>query len=345
MSVTIRPSSLETLLKATIKARLPVLITGSPGIGKTDIVHQAAADAGHDILVSHPVVEDPTDAKGIPWPNSDSKEAVFLPMGNLAVALKVKKPTVWFLDDLGQSPPAVQAAYMQLLLARSVNGHKLPDCLTFIAATNRRTDRAGVSGILEPVKSRFATIVELRPNLDDFVGWAFRHDINPYVIAFLRFKSDLLCDFKATADMTNSPCPRTWAFVSKLLGLGAPQELEFPMVAGAVGEGAAQEFISFIRLASQLPDPDKVLANPKQAEVPKEPSILHALVSSLVTKANQKNYAKVLQYGDRLMEHNQGEFATFLVKDMLRKLPDIAGSSEFVRMMTQTKLGRMFGVK
>ncbi len=71
------------------------------------------------------------------------------------------KLTACFIDDLGQATPAVQAAAMQLILARTLNGHRVSDHVVFIAATNRRTDRAGVSGILEPVKSRFATLVEL----------------------------------------------------------------------------------------------------------------------------------------------------------------------------------------
>ena len=68
-----------------------------------------------------------------------------------------------FLDDLGQAPMSVQAAAMQLILARRINGFKISDKVIFMAATNRREDKAGVTGILEPVKSRFAWIVELVP--------------------------------------------------------------------------------------------------------------------------------------------------------------------------------------
>ncbi len=62
----LHPSQLQKLLTACIPATLPVLVTGAPGIGKSDIVAQAAADAGHELLISHPVVEDPTDSKGFP---------------------------------------------------------------------------------------------------------------------------------------------------------------------------------------------------------------------------------------------------------------------------------------
>src|SRR5690606_26802195 len=144
-----------------------------------------------------------TDVKGLPWIVDGS--AHFLPFGELDRALHADKLTVWFLDDLGQASPAVQASYMQLLLARRVNGHVLSDHVTFIAATNRRTDRAGVSGILEPVKSRFTTIVELGAHLDDWCQWAISRDIAPELISFIRFQPDLLCKFQASADLTNCP--------------------------------------------------------------------------------------------------------------------------------------------
>ena len=170
--MTVTPKQLTALLAAMIPARLPLLITGAPGVGKSDIIAQATAQSQADLLISHPAVADPTDAKGLPWPKAGENEATFLPFGELASAIKATKPTVWLLDDLGQATPAVQASFMQLILARRVNGHILPDHVTFVAATNRRSDRAGVAGILEPVKSRFACIVELEPTIDDWSQWA-----------------------------------------------------------------------------------------------------------------------------------------------------------------------------
>src|SRR5690606_27326440 len=99
----------------------------------------------------------------------------------------------WFLDDLGQASPMVQAAYMQLLLARRIDGHVLPDCVTFVAASNRKQDRAGVSGLLEPVKSRFTCIMEIEPDLDSWIDWALGEGLPAELIAFLQFRgSELL---------------------------------------------------------------------------------------------------------------------------------------------------------
>ena len=241
----VTPAQLTELLSLYVPKRLPVLITGRPGIGKSDIVEQTARATDHELLISHPVVEDPTDSKGLPFPSADGTTAKFLPFGDLERAMTARRPLIWFLDDLGQASPAVQAAKMQLLLARRVGEHVLPPQVTFLAATNRRTDNAGVSGILDPVISRFATLVELEPTIDDWTQWAVRESLPPALIAFLRFRPDLLSVQKVSRDIENTPNPRSWGFVARTMDV-VPKHLEHISYAGSVGEGAATELVAFL---------------------------------------------------------------------------------------------------
>jgi hypothetical protein len=339
-------TQLISLLAETIKARIPVLVQGAPGIGKSDILTQAAVDAGADLILSHPVVSDPTDVKGLPWivKGKSGDSATFLPFGELEQAINAKKPTVWFLDDLGQASPAVQASFMQLLLARAVNGHKLSDHVVFVAATNRRTDRAGVSGILEPVKSRFGTIVELEADIDSWSGWAIDHNVDPLLIAFLRFKPDLLCKFSATNDLSNSPVPRTWSHVNKLLNLQLSPVVQTAAIAGAVGEGAAVEFAAFQKLWSQLPNIDQILIDPKSVPIPTNPAVLYSLVSALATKVTPTNFARIAAYVNRMVDAGSAEFGVLCVRDCIRRDNSLTQTSAFVKLAT-SELGRLISGK
>lgn len=327
-----RPSAVTELLASTIPARLPVLLTGAPGVGKSDLVAQAAETAGADLIVSHPVVADPTDAKGLPWPAADGKSATFLPFGDMLRACHAERGTVWFLDDLGQASPAVQASYMQLLLARRVNGHVLPDFVTFIAATNRRTDRAGVSGILEPVKSRFASIIPVEANLDDWTAWAIDADQPVEMVAFLRFRPELLHAFVASADLTNSPSPRTWANAGRLLALNLPPTLELAALQGAVGDGAAAEFVAFLRIYRELPNLDAILLDPDGAAIPSGPAALYAVATGLASKATAGNFARVARYSERLVSAGKGEFAVLTLRDAVRRHKEVCHSPAFVKL-------------
>jgi hypothetical protein len=329
--MTLNPRELATFLAAAIRARLPVLISGKPGIGKSDVTAQAAAAAGCDLILSHPALEDPTDTKGLPW--MADGHATFMPFGELARALSATQPTVWMFDDLGQASPAVQAAKMQLLLARRVNGHVLPDCVTMIAATNRRIDKAGVAGILEPVKSRFVSIVELDADVDSWSQWAIGAKLPAELIAFMRLRPELLSDFKPSADLTQSPSPRTWHSVAKLQALSLPQSIEAVAMAGAVGDGASSEYLAFRRMASQLPSVDAILLAPAVAMLPTEPAALYAVSTALATRTNEKTIDRVLTYLQRMVDQQHAEFAVLSLRDAIIREPKIQQTQAFIAAM------------
>lgn len=324
----VNPSQLFALLCAFIPQGLPVLITGPAGVGKSDIVAQAAKATGHDLLISHPVVEDPTDSKGLPFPKGDI--ARFLPFGDLERALSATKPLIWFLDDLGQASPAVQAAKMQLLLARRIGEHVLPDCVTFVAATNRRGDNSGVTGILDPVISRFATVVELEPTIEAWTDWAVRQNVPTELISFLRFRPDLLYVQKKSRDIENSASPRTWGFVAKTMGV-VPKDLELISYAGSVGEGAAGELMGFLGIYRQLPSPDSILLTPDTAPIPESPAALCAISTALAAYSTEDNFDRVLTYHDRMFDAGYREFAALLGRDAIRRKPELQNTPAFVR--------------
>jgi MoxR-like ATPase len=170
----INSRDLKTFLKEMIRAGLSVLIKGSPGTGKTEIVKQAAAEAPAECMVTFPGMDDPTDDKGLGAVDIENHRAEFLPFGNFERALNAIGRFVWFMDDFGTAAQLVQATKGQLVQGRELNGKRLPDGVTFIVATNDRTDRSAVSGIIEMFKGRM-TIVELKPE--------YNHWIEDYVIS------------------------------------------------------------------------------------------------------------------------------------------------------------------
>ncbi len=324
-----KPSQLAALLAATIPNKAPVLITGAPGVGKSDIVAQAAKATGADLIIEHPVVSDPTDYKGLPF--AVDGKADFLPFGNLSQIIAADHLTVYFLDDLGQAPPSVQAACMQLLLARRINGHHVSDHVAFVAATNRRADRAGVSGLLEPVKSRFATIVNVGPDLDDWVKWALGAGLPTELIAFVRFRPGLLFDFKPSADLVNSPCPRTVANVGRMMQIKLPRELEYEVYAGAAGEGFAAEFLGFLKIFRNLPNPDLILMNPEAGEVPTDPATLYALCGALSRKASDNTIDRLARYYNRL----PAEFSVLAMRDSVQIAQSVVNSRAYIEWATK----------
>lgn len=323
-----RPERLSKFLVQSIKAKRRVLVKGKPGIGKSDIVAQACNELSAEMVLMHPSISDPTDYKGMPALTENGKEAHFLPFGDLSRLCKATKPTVAFLDDIGQAAPAVQASLMQLVLARSVNGTRISPEVVFVGATNDTSHMAGVSGMIEPLKSRWDTIVELDVSVDDWSGWALDAGLPAELVAFIRFRPALLSDFKPTKEIRNSPCPRTWASVGNWLMEGV-KDLE--VFTGAVGEGAATEFYSFLDLYASLPSLDQILLDPSNAPVPDKPAALFAVSTGLARKATPQNLERVTRYYSRLPK----EFEVLGMRDALRLDKKITMSPAFVAWATK----------
>jgi hypothetical protein len=194
----------------------------------------------------------------------------------------------------------VQAAKMQLLLARRIGEHKLPDNVTFLAATNRRKDNAGVSGILDPLMDRFATHVELVADIQEWTSWALTHGVPAELVAFLRFRPDLLSAQKAAGDISKSPSPRSWNFVARTMGV-VPKDLELISYAGSVGEGAAKELMAFLGIYRELPSPTRFSLRPMQPRF--QPLRRRFTRSARRWRCTRKsNLARVLVYVNRLID-------------------------------------------
>lgn len=356
---TMNPTELMEFFTYTIPARLPIMVTGKPGIGKSDIVVQACKRMGAHVIFIHAVVSDPTDAKGMPWVKMTADgdpEAVFIPFNQLKKMIDAKELTVVFLDDFGQAPPSVQAAFMQLLLARRIDEFKISDEIVFIAATNRRQDLAGVSGMLEPVKSRFAAIIELITTHAAFLDWGMGNDseiklvkpkfkgaipIRPVameVIQFIRMNSSWIDKFEATQDLVNTATPRTITNVSQFVKMDLPPHLQTAAFAGAAGTELAVAFNTHLKLYNKAPDPDVCIKHPTDAEVPDatDPdggaSIMYALMGSLAARATVDNFEAIVTYAERI---DIKEYQVVLMKDATRLCPEIKTCQGFVNWATK----------
>jgi hypothetical protein len=80
---------------------------------------------------------------------------------NSAVPLRDRRSaSMWWLAGLGKKERYQGLEKMWLACSccwRHVDEHVLPDCVTFVAAINRRSENAAMSDVLNPVTSRYRT--------------------------------------------------------------------------------------------------------------------------------------------------------------------------------------------
>jgi hypothetical protein len=299
------------------------LVQSAPGCGKSDAVEQVAASLGYDLMILHPVVQTPDDVKGLGFVKADGT-AEFIPYDNMKRMLNATRPLIVFLDDLGQASQAMQGALMQLILAREVDGKKLSKHVRFVAATNRRSDNAGVSGIITALISRFNAVVTLDLDANLWIQWGLANGMPAELLAFIKFRPTLLSTFDPKKRDEQFACPRTIANLGKWVNAGV---IDLEVWSGAVGEAFATEFYGFHAIYSKVAGlPSQIVLNPTTAPIPDKADMMFALSSALAHMAKPANLDALATYVERI----DGEFRTFFWKSATLKNPDLCKSAAYV---------------
>jgi hypothetical protein len=194
-----------------------------------------------------------------------------------------------------------------------------------------------------PLRNRFIHI-DVEVNLDDWRHWALTHNVHPDVLGFISYSPSLLNEFDVGEDKVRQremsqrskdakafATPRSWSFMSRLLSAGIPEDAEYETYGSVVGEGAAAQFIAYLKYARKMPNLDALLLAPDRAPIPEEPATLYATVSGLAVKATESNFERVVQYTDRLPT----EFGVTCVKDAITRNPLIADTKAFNNWATR----------
>lgn len=310
----------------------PVMLTGAPGTAKTALIEGIASEIDYEVIHAFLVSSDPTDFKGLPFAGKDGEQANFLPYGDLYRLIHATAPLIYFMDDFGQASPAVQAAAMQPVLARRFNGHKISDHVRFAAATNRKADRAGVSGILEPVKSRF-TIIPLEVSADEWCEWALANGLPAELVAFTKFRPELLHKFEPQPEIKNYPCPRTVEKIGRMQNQGLPESIRFDVFSGTAGEGYAMEYTDFLKIYNSLPDVDLMIQHPDDPVNITEPSVLYALAGALTARATEDSFANII----KVLSHLPGEISVLTMKMILAKDKKLVNNPAFSAWVSRNK--------
>lgn len=328
-----RPTQVVQALGYLVAANQPVMIHGSPGVGKSDVVRQVARENNMEMIDLRLSQLDPVDLRGVPSIDPKKKQTSW----NVPDFLPRDGRGILFLDEINSAAQATQAAAYQLVLDRKLGDYELPQGWAIVAAGNRSTDRAIVNQMSTALKNRF-THLNYEVNNDDWCDWALKNNIAVEVLGFIRFRPMHLNEFEQRNDSREErervqrlkdaqafATPRSWEFMSRVVQQKPSPDIEYELYTGIVGEGCAAEFMGYLKYYRDLPNLDALLMNPGKAKVPEEPATLYALATGLATKATTDNIERVVQYALRL----PAEFQVLLMKDAIVRDNNLTNTKAF----------------
>ncbi len=332
-----RPAKLLVVLEREFNStesghHTPVMLWGPPGVGKSQMVAQVASTHNVPVIDIRLSQMEPSDLRGIPFRTDDSVEWAVPSM--LPDAERHGPKGILFLDEITSAPPSVSAAAYQLILDRKLGNYEVPEGWAIFAAGNRQGDRGVTYTMPAPLANRFSHY-EVEVNLDDWVAWAWDRGINERLIAFLRFRPDLLFDFDPAHNPVAFPSPRSWEFAHNALHKFEDHpELFLGALQACVGPSAGIELKAFMDSLDQMPDLDLIIAG-ENVPAPKEIDLQYAVATALVGRAIQAKgkdnaqevMGKILAYAKKF---RQKEMGVMLVSDMHRAIgEDIFTVPEF----------------
>ncbi|MHB1776857.1 MAG: AAA family ATPase [Acidimicrobiales bacterium] len=291
-------------LATAVGARVPVLLWGAPGTGKTSVIRAMAAAAGWPCETVIASIREPSDFAGLPVvTGTDGRAGVDFAPPRWARRLAEAKGGLLFFDEVSTAPPAVQAALLRVVLERTVGDLALPEEVSVVAAANPPEQAADGWDLSAPLANRFCHLewpASARAMADGFTsgwatppppvlpaGWRQRLPVaRSWVAGFVTARPDLAVDVPGDAASSGRawPSPRTWEMAAVLLAASEAAatgvEARSLLVRGAVGQGPGVELLSWLAEAD-LPDPEAVLADPDAFVLPERGDRAYAALTSV----------------------------------------------------------------
>lgn len=359
-------ASYKTLI-VCIAARVPVILWGPPGQGKTSVIRRIASDQKRHLEVILASIREPQDFAGLPI---ISKGLATITPPDWAKRLAEVQDGILFTDEVNTAPPSVQAALLRVCLDKVAGDCHLGDDTSVIAAANPPEQAADGWDLAPPLANRFCHLNwELPAEVvrDGLAGNWISYEINlpkedklvqaliaerAALAGFLASRPDLTTVIPKTSSEQGRafPTPRSWEMAAILSGWITACDLEPSVrrlaILGCVGAGPAAEYITY-RENIDLPNPEELIKNPKDFVIPNRMDKVYVIGASLISvlryKMTKERWDAVGIIIERIAKSGHPDLAVTFARDWLRErpanaTPDKALLTALVPLLAEAKL-------
>lgn len=319
----------EKQLERAIKANVPTLVWGPPGVGKTDRISQVAKKLNLHFEAMSAANREPSDFAGLPVKRDNG--VVFEPLA-WALRLKAAGSGILFIDEVNTARIATQTALLKVVQDREVGDLHLGENVVTICAANPQDFAPSRWETDAALANRFYHL-KVSANASEWIDWAFTQiSVNPglaNIVAYINSRQSMLFQFpKNEQDMGGPwPSPRSWTNAAKLAnGLTDISDIS-EVLSGIIGVAAASDYVAWFK-ARDLPNPEEVLSNCDTYTLPKKLDVIFAIMTEVVQYTVNRNDKKIFE--------NAWTFVARIATDVA---PDVAVPAMRALLQAGNKIG------
>lgn len=274
------------IAKPILDNKLPLLLRGRHGIGKSQVVYQIAADRKLPVIERRASQMSEGDLIGLPVVSGDTTK--WNPPDWFKMACN--NPVLLFLDEVDRAVIEVRQGIFELTDSRKLNGHCLhPDTIIVAAVNGGESGSQYQVGEMDPAELDRWSAFDLSPTVEDWLSWA-KNNTNQFVYDFINLNRDHLehkSDFEPNKVY---PSRRSWKRLNDVL-VAADMFSEDNIKdirnisVGFVGYEAAIALHDFVEKYDRQVTPEDVIVNGKIEKTEKFGIIEHcALIDKIESK-------------------------------------------------------------
>ena len=200
----------------------PVFMTGAPGIGKTAIVEQAAAELGIGFVSYSMTHHTRQSAIGLPYiedRGTDLSRVTKYTMSEIIASVyDVMSDTgsengILFLDEINCVSETLYPAILQFLQYKTFGGHRLPEGWVIVTAGNLPQYNRAVREFDIAVTDRLK-VIHVEEDHDTWMRYARDHGVHSLITAFLEINKKWSYSVRMTPDGYVFATSRGWEDLS-----------------------------------------------------------------------------------------------------------------------------------
>jgi energy-coupling factor transporter ATP-binding protein EcfA2 len=246
--ISLDQSTLEEVLRFTVRAGTNTLVFGPAGCGKTQIAQAIAQESGYEpVYVDLSVLEN-CDFVGLPVISDDKKFVNYATpqwMPCTDTLGENSRKRVMIFDELDKSKPELQYPLLELLMERSINGRPVAVQACFL--TGNLPDEGAFSQPINHALTNRCSVYRVEPNFESWQTWARREGLNPLVVGYLDRHQEKMLQKPAEGDPTAycHASPRAWTLAASDLDKAGDRvsvDFQTMLVAARVGMSTATDF-------------------------------------------------------------------------------------------------------